>query len=507
MKNLYTSLSLLLACFSFANSSFSQSGCTDIQANNYNSNAAVNNGSCTYNITNDTYTAVTNLSATINETSGLIFWRNYFWTHNDSGGANAIYSLDSTTGNVIQTVTITNATNIDWEDIAQDNNFIYIGDFGNNVNGNRTNLRIYKIAKADITNAAAVNVTAEIINFNYSDQTNFAPTGSNNTDFDCEALFAKGDSLYMFSKNWLNFQTRLYRLPKIAGTYSAQYLQTFNTDGLITGADYNAVCNRVVLSGYRRVANGATFIWNLFDFAGTDFFGGNKRRIETQIINSTGQVEGICFLDGNTIYTTRENNVTFGGTQRLARLLISPYTGNCLLGTLPMQLVYIQGKNQNGINEIHFKCTGDNIERYELEKRNGDIFFTIANASPNRNKEYILQDIQPSGEKNFYRIKSINLDGQVNYSAVLLIAATHKPPALVAVGNTGKLSITFIPAAEKGYQLRIFDVHGREVYQLPFSFSIAQEIYFSPKLSSGIYHIWVRLTDGRIITRKLILMN
>jgi hypothetical protein len=33
---------------------------------------------------------------------------------------------------VLRTVAITNATNVDWEDIAQDASYIYIGDIGNN---------------------------------------------------------------------------------------------------------------------------------------------------------------------------------------------------------------------------------------------------------------------------------------------------------------------------------------------------------------------------------------
>ena len=36
--------------------------------------------------------------------------------------------------------------NVDWEDITQDETHIYIADFGNN-NGNRTDLKIYKILK------------------------------------------------------------------------------------------------------------------------------------------------------------------------------------------------------------------------------------------------------------------------------------------------------------------------------------------------------------------------
>ena len=61
---------------------------------------------------------------------------------------NALYELNVTNGNVSRTVTIQNAANVDWEDICTDDDYIYIGDFGNN-SGNRTNLRIYKVLKSD----------------------------------------------------------------------------------------------------------------------------------------------------------------------------------------------------------------------------------------------------------------------------------------------------------------------------------------------------------------------
>jgi hypothetical protein len=37
--------------------------------------------------------------------------------------------------------------NNDWEELTQDKTHFYLGDFGNNASGNRTDLTIYKIAK------------------------------------------------------------------------------------------------------------------------------------------------------------------------------------------------------------------------------------------------------------------------------------------------------------------------------------------------------------------------
>ena len=55
----------------------------------------------------------------------------------------AIYYI-SYTGEIIKKRNIINSKNKDWEDITKDNKFLYIGDFGNNLN-NRKDLKIYKV--------------------------------------------------------------------------------------------------------------------------------------------------------------------------------------------------------------------------------------------------------------------------------------------------------------------------------------------------------------------------
>lgn len=84
----------------------------------------------------------------IEETSGLLFFNGKLITHNDSGDGPNLYEIDTLSGAISRVITITNATHIDWEDISQDDTYIYIADIGNN-NGNREDLKIYKVLKSD----------------------------------------------------------------------------------------------------------------------------------------------------------------------------------------------------------------------------------------------------------------------------------------------------------------------------------------------------------------------
>ena len=299
-------------------------GCPDPAANNYKNTATVNDGSCTYNDVFIKPAPDANLSAKLSETSGLIRWNNQVWTHNDSGGEPALYAVDPATGKIVKKVTIKNATNVDWEDIAQDDTYIYIGDIGNNVNGDRRDLKIYKVRKSDVSTKTAVKAT--IINFSYNDQADFTPAGSNNTNFDCEAMIAYGDSLFLFSKDWVDNKTRLYKLPKTPGTYTAINIGELNVQGLITGADIIVDKRVIVLTGYNAVVT--PFIYLLYDFTGSNFFAANKRKV---VVNQSFlQAEGICAISNTEFYMSNERLQTLFTTRaKLQTLnlagLLNPY--------------------------------------------------------------------------------------------------------------------------------------------------------------------------------------
>ncbi len=109
----------------------------------------MNDGSCTYGSANAVSVAEILLPDILPETSGLIHWNNGIWTHNDSDDSN-IYSLDTISGAVLQSFALTGIVNTDWEEISEDRDFIYIGDFGNNYSGNRSDLKILKVSKASV---------------------------------------------------------------------------------------------------------------------------------------------------------------------------------------------------------------------------------------------------------------------------------------------------------------------------------------------------------------------
>lgn len=240
------------------------------------------------------------------ETSGLFFHNGRLWTHNDSGGKPILYGLDTTTFEVVQRLTLVNAKNKDWEDVCTDGERVYVGDFGNN-KGHRKNLRIYSFPLKAIPAQGDASVTVDSILFSFGDQTRFDYKKQEH-DFDCEAIFATDQYLYLFSKGWATSTTRLYRLPKTPGTQVARVVNGFDSQGLITGADYDRESGMLVLVGY--VNNiWLPFIYLIYDFddAGVNL---SNRRFELHNYFGT-QTEGICFYAKGKCYLTAETSPAF----------------------------------------------------------------------------------------------------------------------------------------------------------------------------------------------------
>lgn len=320
MKNIFF---LIIVAFIFNYNLKAQTGCNDPLASNYNNTATINDGSCLYPTASVTPLISNELNQLIHETSGLIEWNSYLYTHNDDTDTN-IYQLDKTNGTITKTFALTGLNNIDWEEISQDESNLYIGDFGNNAEGNRTNLIIYKISK----NSLSTTPQIETINFSYSNQTDFTPQPANKTDFDCEAMVVTSGGILLFTKQWLSNKTSIYKLSKTPGTQIANLLTTIDVSGLITGATIKADSNLIVLCGYSQTVD--PFVFLIYDFNGTDFNISNKRKIDIPL--PYHQIEGISTTDGLEYFLTNENFVIapINNPQKLHKISLEPYLGNYL---------------------------------------------------------------------------------------------------------------------------------------------------------------------------------
>ncbi|MDQ3535488.1 MAG: hypothetical protein M3421_07665 [Bacteroidota bacterium] len=246
--------------------------------------------------------SIISLPEEIKETSGLAYFNNLLYTHNDKGNSNSLYALNKNNGKIESTYTISDVKNIDWEDLAESEEYIFIGDIGNN-DGNRRDLRIFKIKKSKFLNKESTNIKVdEIIEFKFADQDQFKNSKKHN--FDSEALIYFKDYLYLFSKNRGGSLCNVYKIPSKSGNYTVKIIDSFNIKGLITGAAIAPSNNRIILTGYDKNAN--SFIYTLEGFNNDRFFTGKSSRIILGTFEKIGQIEGVVFEDENTIFISSE---------------------------------------------------------------------------------------------------------------------------------------------------------------------------------------------------------
>lgn len=245
----------------------------------------------------------------LKEISGIEYDKHKrLWAVNDSGDDPKIYQLNND-GSIEREILISNAKNIDWEDMTQ-NKFghFFLGDFGNNSN-NRRWLTIYKIENPiDIK----TNTTeAEIIKFTYP-ELDSTPVTAAQRNYDLEAFVALGRHLYLFTKNRtepFDGITNVYKVGDHAANYNAELIDSFKTCTTmeklcwITSAALSPDHKKLVLLD-------STSIWLFENFKGDKFFSGDVSRIDLGIVT---QKEAITFYDDNTLVFTDEEFKGIGG--------------------------------------------------------------------------------------------------------------------------------------------------------------------------------------------------
>jgi hypothetical protein len=302
---------VLLLCLLPGHHLWAQSGCTDPLALNYDPQATLNDGTCAYPPTVWTPARQAVFDARLDESSGLAFFHGRFWTFNDSGGAPEIYAVDTASGAVTATFRLLGATNVDWEAMAVDSPYVYIADVGNNVNGARRDLVIYRIPLYAISpdqNGSLLITAQNRIHFSYSSQTDTTALPANTTAFDCEAMVATGDTLHLFSKNWATGNSTVhFTLPAQPGQQVAHPQDTFPSTFLVTDASLRTGAHPVLtLVGYDPVSLGATWLWLFYGFEGNRFFSANKRLISLGSALTLGQVEGVHLGADDELLLTNE---------------------------------------------------------------------------------------------------------------------------------------------------------------------------------------------------------
>ena len=235
----------------------------------------------------------------INETSGLEFYNNNFITHNDSGGEPSLYVFNEM-GEVIETIGLNKnpdfeIENNDWEDITNDNEYLFVADTGNNF-GNRDNLNIIRVSKGTDF------MVDGIIEISYSDQESFFPRPKHK--YDAEAIIVIEDKIALFSKDRENLNTDLYLVDKNQnGSQILTSEVSYNVNTLITGGDYDEDLNLLALVSYNAKGDQYLLLFKNFELNNLE----NNTFKKFKIPLEQAQIEAVKIIDEKTFWVTSED--------------------------------------------------------------------------------------------------------------------------------------------------------------------------------------------------------
>ena len=176
------------------------------------------------------------------------------------------------------------------------------------------------------------------------------------------------------------------------------------------------------------------------------------------------------------------------------------FTFGSLNFSLPLNFIGINAKRKDNFSIVEWK-TGEeyNVDHFEVERKDSrnPSFFVVATvpASNNITNNYQIEDHLPLDGTAFYRVRSVDRDGQYSYSKIAAVSDNGNGSMAVInnpARNTIFISVNGVPKGNYVYQL--IDASGKIVQagQILLEGQSVLDIPVSIKATKGFYLVKVR---------------
>lgn len=306
-----------------------------------------------------------------------------------------------------------------------------------------------------------------------------------------------------------------------AQAYSAAGTALWNTGNpfaVVTEADQQPLLGNapvVVEDG----SGGAIFIWddrkntatNIDIYAQRVSAAGAKQWAEAgvPIATRTGsnQRDPMAVMGSGTLINIAWRDSRSGNTS--AELYASQLT---LDGTLPVTILEIGATQQGKMVNVTWTTTGEsNLANYRIERSVNGAAFKETGLVKAKNTQgmhqYAMLDPTPVSGNNFYRVKSVNLDGSYKYSAIVKVNMVylsdknvHLYPNPVVAGLN--LQLNNLPAGS--YQVHIVDIAGKSIQRINLQKGASDQTFSidAGKLAQGYYQLQVMNESNESVSVK-----
>lgn len=189
-----------------------------------------------------------------------------------------------------------------------------------------------------------------------------------------------------------------------------------------------------------------------------------------------------------------------------------------LASPLPISITSIKAYQQNKDIAVEWKVSSElNMKEYEVEKSaNGSSFVKVATQVTTANNStdvtYKWLDTNPFTGNNFYRIRAIENNSLIKYSAIAKVTIGKNEPAINIFPNpvTNKMFSIQFTAMDKGiYLLRLINAAGQVMFvkELTHPGGSATQAVAVINVAGGGYQLEIIKPDGTHSVKALIITN
>jgi hypothetical protein len=292
-------------------------------------------------------------------------------------------------------------------------------------------------------------------------------------------------------------------------TYNGIHFPWHDIDPDVTGTirynTYGTAPNRVTVVSFRNVAM-FSLACNSLIYTGQVALYETTNIIETYIAskpvcgtwNGGEAVHGLLDATGTVaVVVPGRNNTSFTLTDDAVRF--TPTCAPCMT-TLPVHYANFSGQTVGSVNHLQWITAYEKDQSsFVLERsRDGNNFEVVGEktAAGNSTHEvtYNMEDANPFYPETFYRLREVDVNGQVTYSHVISLNQQLPGVSLESVyadDQSDRIFIRLENALADEVILSIIDTYGREVFSTtrtitPGMNALELEV---PNLAQGVYHL------------------
>jgi len=187
------------------------------------------------------------------------------------------------------------------------------------------------------------------------------------------------------------------------------------------------------------------------------------------------------------------------------------------LGALPVELINFKAliQNNGGVKLLWSTATEKNNKGYDLERSTDNrtwtaLGFIPGNGNSTRQNDYNFTDDNPLPGINYYRLKQMDMDGDIEYSPMVVADVRANGLQLDIFPNPsadGEISIRAVSKQEGNALLEIYDWLGYKVYKEQVYLYEGTMVYpiSLATYPKGTYNARLEMPDGQVHFKKIVL--